>query len=331
MDPLVSVIVPAYNAENTLQKTIGDILSQSFTDFEVVLVDDGSTDKTPALCDLYAAENDKVQVLHQKNGGLSNARNNGTKQARGRYVTYVDSDDRLDVHCLEYLVRAVSEIDADMAAGLFDRVRENENSFRTVGPLQARRLSQKEALEAMERGKMPVGACCKLVKREVYLQNPFWEGKYYEDLSNTYRILLQHESVALVYAPLYHYVMRGGSITGRKQTSYQQCLDYYEAIHSCWDGILSRYPDLEADACILRARDYISLYLSIKRCPRKSAELRKIAGDIKEWVKKYGKTVLKNPNAPLELRLRVMLFIVSPVLYQHLYYMGIRVKGKSIG
>ena len=89
--PLVSVVVPAYNAEDTVEKTIQDILLQSFRDFEIILVDDGSKDNTPAICDKLATTDSRINVIHQQNGGLSNARNNGTRVASGEYVTYIDS------------------------------------------------------------------------------------------------------------------------------------------------------------------------------------------------------------------------------------------------
>ena len=87
--PKISVVVPAYNAEKTLNSTMSDLLAQTYRDYEIVLVDDGSTDSTPDICDSYREKYDNVRVLHQKNGGLSNARNNGTKAAQGDYVTYV--------------------------------------------------------------------------------------------------------------------------------------------------------------------------------------------------------------------------------------------------
>ena len=330
MKPFVSIIVPAYNAEDTLSKTVEDILAQTFADYELILVDDGATDKTPALCDMLAAKDVRIRVLHQVNGGMSNARNNGTLAAKGQYISYVDSDDRVDSHYLEYLVRAIQETGADFAAGQFDRAREAQDSFTPVGTFCVQNLSQREALSAMGVGTLPVGPWCKLGRKEIYLHNAFFEGKIYEDLSSTYRILMQHEAVALVPLPLYHYVMRGGSITGRKVPTCQQCIDYYEAIRSCWDGVVSKYPELKSDAAVLRARDSISLCLTIDRCKEKSPELESIADEAESWVKKHWVKVFRNRKAPLEFRLRLMLFEFSPRLYQTIYYLGIRFKGKAI-
>ena len=253
-----------------------------------------------------------------------------TKAAQGEFVTYVDSDDRIDPHYLEYLVRAVKETGASLASGQFDRARETQKDFLQAGAFRVRLLSQKEALREMVTGSLPVGACCKLGKREAYLQNPFCEGKYYEDLSNTYRILLEHETTAVVDIPLYHYVMRGGSITGKKQTTQKQCVDYYEAIQSCWNGVISQYPELKDDAAVLKARDLMSLYLSINRCSEKSGNLEQMAEEAKQWVKSRWRQTCLNADAPREFRLRLMLFGISPMLYQNLYYIGIRLKGKAI-
>ena len=123
--PKVSVVVPAYNAENTIEKIVKDILNQSYDDFELILVDDGSDDKTAELCDFFASKDPRVIVLHQQNGGLSNARNNGTKKASGEYVTYIDSDDRVESYYLEFLIRAIEEAGVDIACGRIDRVKED--------------------------------------------------------------------------------------------------------------------------------------------------------------------------------------------------------------
>lgn len=330
MDTLVSVVVPAYNAARTLLKTTDDLFAQSHSDYEMILVDDGSADATPALCDRLAAEDSRVVVIHQQNGGLSNARNHATMAAQGDYVTYIDSDDRVDKQYLEYLIRALEDTQADFVSGLCDRARETKEHFEPVGDFCVECLDQREALSALVVGRLPVGACCKLGTKEAYLQNPFWEGKYYEDLSNTYRLLLQQAKVALVRLPMYHYIMRGGSITGRKRTTYRQCMDYYEAIHSCWDGVVSKYPDLKGDAAVLRARDYMSLYLSIHRCPESSETLAQIEQEIKGWMKQHWKSVFENEKAPLEFRMRLLLFGINPTLYERAYYIGIHVKGKAI-
>lgn len=307
-------------------------MNQSYKDFELIIVDDGSADMTAEISERIAGSDDRVRVLHQVNGGQSNARNNGTRAGRAPYVTYVDSDDRIEPCSLEYLMRALKESHADIACGRIDRVREDFELSGEAHAFSWEGFDRVAALSEMLTGrKLTVGPCCRLVPREWMLTNPFLEGKYYEDLSNTYKLNLKANKTAFVNAPLYHYVMRSGSITGRRHTTARQCMDYYESIGLCSRGVLERYPELRDDAAVLMARDYMSLYLSIRRCPERGRELQQIQDEVKLWMKKNWTTAFRNGKAPGNVRLRAMLFGLSPVLYEKAYYAGIHITGKRIG
>ena len=327
----VSIVVPAYNAASTLKKTIGDIQAQTYRDYELIIVDDGSTDDTPSISDEIMALDARVRVIHQENHGMSIARNIGTLAAKGSHVIYFDSDDRIEPCCLAYLVKALRESGADIACGLVDRVREDYELNGATAAFEYEVFDQNDAMSEMLTGrKLMVGTWCRLVPRAWMLEQPFLENKYYEDLSNTYRVNLMAEKVALVNCVLYHYVMRGGSITGRRQTTRKQCLDYYEAVNLCVDGTLAVYPELERDAAVLKMRDFMSLYLSIHRCTERDVQLDEIERRICEWMKKNWQHASSNAKAPRNVRLRSLLFGLSPWLYEKLYYIGIRVKGKAI-
>ena len=329
--PFVSVIVPAYNAEKTIERTINDILLQTYRDFELVLIDDGSTDNTGRICDAIAQDDYRVRVIHQKNAGLSNARNIGVANATGEYVSFVDGDDRIEKRYLEFLVQAITNNDADISCGRIDRVREDYDLSENRTDYQVELFHNRETIQEMLTGrKLTVGACCRLVPRIWQVRHPFLDGAYYEDLSNTYKINMMANQTAFVDAVLYHYVMRGGSITGKKTTSVKQCIDYYEAILSCSEEVLKKYPDLEQDVAVLKARDYMSLYLCIQRCERKDDSLNRIEGELLQWMKHNWLVAARNHRAPVNVRLRALLFGISPRMYQKLYYQGIRIKGKKI-
>ena len=104
---LISVIVPVYNVEPYLRQCIDSILNQTYTDFELILVDDGSTDRCPEICDKYKEKDDRVRVLHKTNGGLSDARNHGIDIANGDYITFIDSDDMVSKDYLEVLIQSL--------------------------------------------------------------------------------------------------------------------------------------------------------------------------------------------------------------------------------
>ena len=100
----LSIIIPVYRAEDTLERCIGSILQQSFTSYELILVDDGSPDACPLLCDEYAGKDSRIHVIHKENGGLSDARNVGIKRAKGLYITFIDSDDAIEENSLQHLM-----------------------------------------------------------------------------------------------------------------------------------------------------------------------------------------------------------------------------------
>ena len=327
--PCVSVIVPAYNAESTLLVTINDILNQTYRDFELIIVDDGSTDSTPYICDSLC--DNRIRVLHQKNGGLSNARNEGTKIAKGQFVLYIDSDDRVEPFCIEYLMKALESTGADMACGGVDRVKEDYQLAPKKGEPTIEVLNTEDALgEMLTERKLHIGTWSRLIPRDWMLEESFLEGKYYEDLSNTFRVNMKAEKIAVVHEVLYHYVMRPGSITGRKITSVKQCTDYYEADNMCAEGCVKAFPNLADDAAVLLARDYMSLWLHIRRCPDRGDRLDVIEKAVLDWMKRNWRIAAKNEKAPRNVRLRLVLFGFSPWLYEKLYYIGIRFTGKKI-
>ena len=112
--PLISVIVPIYNVEPYIHKCIDSIVSQTFADFELILVDDGSPDNCGKICDEYAKKDSRVHVIHKKNGGLASARNAGIDVAKGKYISFVDSDDYLDIDFLSAYYNAINDRDVDI-------------------------------------------------------------------------------------------------------------------------------------------------------------------------------------------------------------------------
>ena len=119
IEPLVSIIIPAYNAENYIENCVNGILNESFSDFEIIIVDDGSKDSTPALCDKLAKKDSRVKVIHKPNGGVSEARNTGIDAAKGQYISFVDADDRVTENHLESLVSTMRGNGADMVSASY--------------------------------------------------------------------------------------------------------------------------------------------------------------------------------------------------------------------
>ena len=166
--PVVSVIVPVYNVEPYLAQCINSILSQSFEDFEVLLVDDGSKDKSGGICDEYAARDSRIRVFHKENGGLSSARNFGLNRANGKYVMFIDSDDFfLENNAFSRLVRYADERELDILR--FDYTAVNDRGdILYAGPMNSKKHLCNRTLSSFEMVKEAVGgewfACLYLIK-----------------------------------------------------------------------------------------------------------------------------------------------------------------------
>ena len=192
MLPTISVIIPAYNAESFLEEALEAVYAQTFTDWELILVDDGSTDSTGAICDRAAARDARVKVVHKANGGLSDARNAGLDRAGGRYVYFMDADDLIPPHALQTLADTAAETGADLVLAPFETFADAAPlSAGTHGPCVRNQaltiLSGAEAAEAgMYQRLIDNGACGKLYAR-AFWESPhirFSGGILYEDLDD---------------------------------------------------------------------------------------------------------------------------------------------------
>lgn len=207
--PLVSVIVPVYNVEKYIHKCVDSILSQSFTDFELYLVDDGSLDNCGKICDEYAKKDSRIIVIHKANGGLSDARNVAIDVAKGDYLTFIDSDDYVSETHLESLYTALKDTDSDMAVANITSFSDEKIDEEFYKPAESRKvLSGKEVFSTIYQ---PC-ACAKLYKRKVFDDIRYPVGKLYEDTFIYHDILARVKMLVLTGINSYYYLVRSDSI-----------------------------------------------------------------------------------------------------------------------
>lgn len=226
----ISVIIAAYNAEATLGRCVGSALAQDYANVEVVIVDDGSVDGTPALCDRLASADDRCKAMHQENKGLSGARNAGLDAATGEYVFFLDADDYLAADELSSLLSALLACNADMAVGGLTKV---DGDGTVLGTERlARRVVTEEGYwdgyyVSSERWNVDyIVSCGKLFKAHLFAAERFDLGKLHEDEFIIHRIVAQCERIAMVPAARYYYVQNGASIMHtRGLCSYIDTLD----------------------------------------------------------------------------------------------------------
>lgn len=220
-EPLVSVVIPVYNVELYLEKCVKSVLSQTLKDIEIILVDDGSTDRSGFLCDELANHDARVQVIHQENQGLAGARNQGMLCARGKYLAFLDSDDYWKrPQALEEMMEMLHKEGSDVDCILFSYEKKNlKNSHNIpyeISPLPSGLSNYQKKVTLLKRRQYCNSACTKLYRREFLKENHFIfpVGKKSEDLVFSQMVLTKMKSF-LIYYPsvLVYQINRAGSIT----------------------------------------------------------------------------------------------------------------------
>lgn len=215
---VISIIVPIYNVEPYLHRCVDSLLTQTFRDFELILIDDGSPDNCPAICDDYARQDKRIVVIHQKNAGLSAARNAGLDCATGEYIAFIDSDDWVHPEYLERLYRALVDAQADLALCSLLTVcddpsnpRHNRSVLIPSGVMSqqdmVRKLTQPDPWRY-------VVACCKLYRRHIFDHLRYPVGFQHEDEALWHRVIAACSRIVCISDPLYFYYQHPTSIMG---------------------------------------------------------------------------------------------------------------------
>ena len=235
--PSISVIVPVYKVEQYLPACVGSILAQTFSDFELILVDDGSPDNCGAMCDAYAEQDPRVRVIHQENGGLSAARNSGIDIAQGEYITFVDSDDLITPQFLNCLYQTAKVQNAEIVTSWFIPF-SNEKTLKTSVKLADKPIiihCGEDAVRILYEGNdiVTVNACAKLISRNLIGELRFPLGRLHEDQAFIPIVCYRAKKVVSYHTPLYFYRSRPDSITAKPFSTDR--FDDLWAIGTCID------------------------------------------------------------------------------------------------
>lgn len=261
IENLISIIVPVYNVEQYLTRCLESLIKQEYVNLEIILIDDGSTDGSGKLCDSYAKKDRRITVIHQKNGGLSNARNSGLKAARGDYIAFVDSDDWIADDMYAYLLQLLKKYHADVSVCDYVRFSRPQKTKNVKEELIVR--NRKELLSffyRMDGGKSFFTVCNRLYKKEILEGIGFEEGVINEDIYFTYEIYKKAKRIIFSNLPKYFYFINRNAITSRKV-----CKKDY-AQFDIWDRIIEqeRHTKNYSAAVFNRARATFNLYMKAK-------------------------------------------------------------------
>lgn len=300
MNDLISVILPIYNVESYLRRCIESVIAQTYTNIEIFLVDDGSTDGSAEICDEYAALDNRINVIHKENGGLSDARNVGIRASQGRYITVIDSDDYVTHDYVAVLYNAIKRANCDIAIASHLVIYENGTVLdKSTG--EDTILTPEQALNRIlyDNG-VDLSAWAKLYDRRLFDTIEYPVRRLFEDAATTYLLIDKADAVAFISKPIYYYMIRGNSITGQCFSSSK--MDLITSTEEMCTYIANKYPSLIRPAKRRLLHAYFStlsqLAMSSKPSPNEQKQLMR-------YIRKNGFTVLKDKHAPLRDKIAI--------------------------
>lgn len=308
----ISVIVPVYNVAPFFNQCMRSLLHQIYQNYEILLIDDGSTDESGAMCDSYAKQFDFVKVFHKCNAGQSSARNYALPYITGQYVSFVDADDYVEKNYLADMAEEIIDRTVDMVVSTYwDEYPQGKSKRGCVYPKEI--FTSEQALKEMcyER-KISTSPCGKLIATNVVKAHSFPEGKKYEDLATIYKMIDSSRKIVFTGKPLYHYVQRAGSTTNSGWKKYT--MDIMEASNSLLLFIVQKYPNIYSAAVY---RYFFSAQEIYKKAYKEDDYLKKIQ-DVQMELKRLWPTIRHDCNVTNFQKMKMYLMTFHPYLYKTL-------------
>ena len=306
----ISVIIPIYNVEKYLKRCIESIIKQTYSNLEIILVDDGSPDGCAKICDEYKNKDERIVVIHKKNGGLSDARNAGLKVATGVIISYIDSDDYVDLDMYEKMTKAMEEKNADIVV-CGTNIDYEDGHTKVKCEKEEKSFNREEALIELNSFKsFDMAVWNKLYKREVVDKIEFPVGKKSEDYFVMYQYFARAKKVVIINQAKYHYFQRSNSISRGKNVTH----DYIEGSKSQKEFFKKNFPDLNYVGNTAYAFSYIATYNRyIKNELKMTNEMKK---EFKKEVRKYLKDINGNSHISRSKKIQATLFSYSLFIYK---------------
>jgi glycosyltransferase involved in cell wall biosynthesis len=296
---LISIIIPVYNVEKYLNRCVDSIVNQTYSNIEIILVDDGSKDKSGEICDKYAMKDQRIKVFHKKNGGLSDARNYGLKEATGDYISFVDSDDWLETDIYEKCMNSNKKYDADII-NFAMQINHSDGKYYNQIIKEETLLCGNEGLIYLNSFRnLDISACNKIFKSSLFNDIEFPYGKLCEDCYIMFKIFHKAEKVLITPYLGYHYFKRKGSITLNNNIN----LDYLYAYYEQMDYFKKYLPELLYISESSYAFANITMFNNAV-----TKNNKRIEKETRKNVKEYAKSVYNNEYLPKKKKYQFLLF-----------------------
>lgn len=312
--PLISIIIPVYNIEKYLERCVKSVCGQTYKNLEILLVDDGSSDGSGALCDKLAGEDERIRVFHKENGGSSSARNLGISQARGEYIGFVDSDDYISENMYELLVGAVQEYRAQIAQVGRKEIDEQGNALPNIcePPGEKVFIESRDFLKEMLMHRGDCSFCTKLVCRELFETAGFPVGELNEDFKLLVQFLMRVEGIVSLPEQTYHVFYRIGSNTRKvdKNAFSRVFGDTVNNADMVEKLIAEKIPDLKEVAFrfgMYQRLEYL-LHVPVTRMNRENGQYIEIC----KYVRKNWLHMVKTPYLTGKNKTYLTLFAIAP-------------------
>ena len=316
---LISIIIPVYNAEKYLEKSVRSVMNQTYTNIEIILIDDGSKDNSPEICDLLAKEDSRIVVVHQINQGPSVAREEGVKKSKGDFVTFVDNDDLINPKYIETLYHALNVCDSDIALTRSFPFLEEKDLDYTVEKQDYIVMDKYELTENLLNVAWTGLAVtmCKLYKRELFNDITFYKDRVIgDDDSIIYKIFWNSNKAVLVSTSLYYYRMkRIGSIT---HSDYK--MSWLTGVDAFYDRMIFYKEQGEQRLYAMAMRNYVRRVAQNIECIKeKFPEEKDTIKKLKNLEKKYTRIMLLLPGNTVKQKISAILCTWCPKIWKKLY------------
>jgi glycosyltransferase involved in cell wall biosynthesis len=337
MDKKISVIVPVYNSINCLERCVDSVCRQTYRELEILLIDDGSTDGTGALCDALAGKDKRIRVFHKKNGGASSARNLGIENATGDFYGFVDSDDYIEPYVYEKMIEVFQGQEDDKKTGeeisivqiSRDEVDEDGTKLPDVciPPKEITLCRAEDFLKELLLHRGDCSFCTKLVRRELFRQHRFPEGELNEDFRLLTELLQEIEGIVILPQQGYHVVCRKDSTTRKKTAdSFSRVfLDIVQNADRMQILVDGKYPQLHA--CAVRFGLYQRLDYMLHVPISTMTGQNEFYIDVKRYLRRHVWDTCRNPYLTSRNRAYLLLLTVAPRMVRKIHAKKMEMRG----